>query len=81
MTTLPLPQGLCVLLESLGYEVSCWEQGEIPRRGKFAPVGVLLLDMRMPVLDGHAVHEIMRQKAKYAGGGLSHRARRCADGG
>lgn len=26
-------------------------------------VGVLLLDMRMPVLDGHAVHEIMRQKA------------------
>lgn len=25
-------------------------------------VGVLLLDMRMPVMDGHAVHEAMRQR-------------------
>lgn len=34
----------------------------IPLRGKSAPGGRTLLDMRMPVLDGHAVHEAMRQR-------------------
>ena len=57
-------QACAFLLESLGYEVSCWEQGEkFLAEANLHQVGVLLLDMRMPVLDGHAVHEIMRQKA------------------
>ena len=56
-------QACAFLLESLGYEVSCWEQGEkFLAEANLHQVGVLLLDMRMPVLDGHAVHEIMRQK-------------------
>lgn len=57
-------QACAFLLESPGYEVSCWEQGEkFLAEANLHQVGVLLLDMRMPVLDGHAVHEIMRQKA------------------
>lgn len=69
------------LLESLGYEVCCWEQGKtFLSEANLHQVGVLLLDMRMPVLDGNAVHEAMRQR-EYAGGGISHRAWRCADGG
>ncbi|MBP8542792.1 MULTISPECIES: tetrathionate respiration response regulator TtrR [unclassified Citrobacter] len=56
-------QACAFLLESLGYEVSCWEQGEtFLARANLHQVGELLLDMRMPVLDGHAVHEAMRQR-------------------
>ena len=56
-------QACAFLLESLGYEVSCWEQGEkFLAEANLHQVGVLLLDMRMPVMDGRAVHEAMRQR-------------------
>ncbi|AMH14377.1 TPA: response regulator transcription factor [Citrobacter youngae] len=56
-------QACAFLLESMGYEVRCWEQGEtFLAQADLHQVGVLLLDMRMPVLDGHAVHEAMRQR-------------------
>lgn len=51
------------LLESLGYEAVCWEEGErFLAQADLYQVGVVLLDMRMPVLDGHAVHEALRQR-------------------
>ena len=47
-------QACAFLLESLGYEVCCWEQGEtFLSEANLHQVGVILLDMRMPVLDGH----------------------------
>lgn len=51
------------LLESLGYEAVCWEEGErFLTQADLYQVGVVLLDMRMPVLDGQAVHEALRQR-------------------
>ncbi|VUS33244.1 tetrathionate respiration response regulator TtrR [Klebsiella spallanzanii] len=51
------------LLESLGYEVMCWEAGEIfLSQACLYQTGVVLLDMRMPVLDGQGVHEALRQR-------------------
>ncbi|TCZ62299.1 tetrathionate respiration response regulator TtrR [Klebsiella grimontii] len=51
------------LLESLGYEAVCWEEGErFIAQADLYQVGVVLLDMRMPVLDGQAVHEALRQR-------------------
>ena len=51
------------LLESLGYEVLCWEEGEIfLAQADLYQTGVVLLDMRMPVLDGQGVHEALRQR-------------------
>lgn len=51
------------LLESLGYEVMCWEAGEIfLSQACLYQTGVVLLDMRMPVLDGQDVHEALRQR-------------------
>ncbi|MEB7546351.1 tetrathionate respiration response regulator TtrR [Klebsiella grimontii] len=51
------------LLESLGYEAVCWEEGErFLAQPDLYQVGVVLLDMRMPVLDGQAVHEALRQR-------------------
>ena len=51
------------LLESLGYEAVCWEEGErFLAQADLYQVGVVLLDMRMPVLDGQAVHEALRQR-------------------
>ena len=50
-------------LESLGYEAVCWEEGErFLAQADLYQVGVVLLDMRMPVLDGQAVHEALRQR-------------------
>lgn len=50
------------LLESLGYEVCCWEQSEtFLAQASLHQPGVLLLDMRMPVLDGQGVHEALRR--------------------
>lgn len=51
------------LLESLGYEAVCWEEGErFLAQADLYQVGVVLLDMRMPVLHGQAVHEALRQR-------------------
>lgn len=51
------------LLESLGYEAVCWEEGErFLAQADLYQVGVVLLDMRMPVLDGQTVHEALRQR-------------------
>lgn len=51
------------LLESLGYETLCWEEGEIfLAQADLYQTGVVLLDMRMPVLDGQGVHEALRQR-------------------
>ncbi|POT57537.1 DNA-binding response regulator [Citrobacter amalonaticus] len=51
------------LLESLGYEVECWEEGEtFLAQADLYQTGVLLLDMRMPVMDGQGVHEALRQR-------------------
>lgn len=51
------------LLESLGYEVRCWNDGgRFLAQADLRQTGVLLLDMRMPGLDGQSVHEEMRQR-------------------
>lgn len=51
------------LLESLGYEALCWEEGEtFLAQADLYQTGVVLLDMRMPVLDGQGVHEALRQR-------------------
>lgn len=50
------------LLESLGYEVMCWAEGEMfLAQANLYQAGVVLLDMRMPGLDGRSVHEALRQ--------------------
>lgn len=50
------------LLESLGYDVKCWTQGaDFLAQASLYQVGVVLLDMRMPVLDGQGVHDALRQ--------------------
>lgn len=50
------------LLESLGYEVMCWAEGEMfLAQANLYQAGVVLLDMRMPGLDGRGVHEALRQ--------------------
>ncbi|MBP6115775.1 MAG: response regulator transcription factor [Neisseriaceae bacterium] len=49
------------LLESLGYEPTCWADGQSFLNG--APLheqGVAILDMRMPNLTGSQVHEQLR---------------------
>ena len=49
------------LLESLGYPVTCWEEGAVfLEQAELYQTGVLLLDMRMPVMDGKHVHEVLR---------------------
>ncbi|WP_142501941.1 tetrathionate respiration response regulator TtrR [Klebsiella sp. 2680] len=51
------------LLESLGYEVMCWEAGEkFLAHADLYQIGVVLLDMRMPVLDGQGVHDALRRR-------------------
>ncbi|CNI75153.1 tetrathionate respiration response regulator TtrR [Yersinia rohdei] len=51
------------LLESLGYPVKVWHDGEhfLARADLYQP-GVLLLDIRMPLLDGTEVYAQMRQR-------------------
>ena len=60
-------QACAFLLESLGYEVSCWEQGEkFLAEANLHQVGVLLLDMRMPVLDGTlCMKSCVRKQARW----------------
>lgn len=51
------------LLESLGYDVTCWTQGQdFLAQASLYQTGVVLLDMRMPVLDGQGVHDALRQR-------------------
>lgn len=51
------------LLESLGYSVTCWKEGAVLlAQADVYQTGVLLLDMRMPVMDGKHVHEVLRQR-------------------
>ncbi|EAA7242509.1 two-component system response regulator TtrR [Salmonella enterica] len=54
--------GACAfLLESLGYDVKCWTQGtDLLAQADLYQTGVVLLDMRMPVLDGQGVHDALR---------------------
>lgn len=56
------------LLESLGYEVMCWAGGEMfLAQANLYQAGVVLLDMRMPGLDGRGVHEALRQSGSTLG--------------
>lgn len=56
------------LLESLGYSVMCWEEGEtFLAQADLHQTGVLLLDMRMPFMDGKNVHEALRQRESTLG--------------
>ncbi|HBU2067992.1 TPA: two-component system response regulator TtrR [Klebsiella pneumoniae] len=56
------------LLESLGYEVMCWAEGEMFLvQANLYQAGVVLLDMRMPGLDGRGVHEALRQSGSTLG--------------
>ncbi|HAT0030001.1 TPA: two-component system response regulator TtrR, partial [Salmonella enterica subsp. enterica serovar Typhimurium] len=45
-----------------GYDVKCWTQGaDFLAQASLYQAGVVLLDMRMPVLDGQGVHDALRQ--------------------
>ena len=59
----------CAFLpESLGYEVMCWAEGEMfLAQANLYQAGVVLLDMRMPGLDGRGVHEALRQSGSTLG--------------
>ncbi|EJM8712692.1 MULTISPECIES: response regulator [Klebsiella] len=53
----------CFLLESQGYVVKCWNQSEqFLREAPLASVGIALLDMRMPGIDGHELFRLMREE-------------------
>ncbi|MGB7803044.1 tetrathionate respiration response regulator TtrR [Buttiauxella sp.] len=56
-------QACAFLLESLGYEVCCWNETAmfLSQAELFQP-GVVLLDMRMPLMDGQGVHEEMLRR-------------------
>ncbi|QGN38117.1 tetrathionate respiration response regulator TtrR [Klebsiella oxytoca] len=59
---LQVTRACAFLLESLGYEVMCWAEGEtFLAQANLYQAGVVLLDMRMPGLDGRGVHEALRQ--------------------
>ncbi|OAT53598.1 tetrathionate respiration response regulator TtrR [Providencia heimbachae] len=50
------------LLETLGYEVTVWNDSEqFIQNAPFHQEGVVLLDMRMPKLDGRQVHQHLRE--------------------
>ncbi|GDX04401.1 tetrathionate respiration response regulator TtrR [Buttiauxella sp. A111] len=56
-------QACAFLLESLGYDVFCWNEGaKFLSQADLYQTGVLLLDMRMPGMDGQVVHEEMLQR-------------------
>ncbi|WBM72199.1 tetrathionate respiration response regulator TtrR [Buttiauxella sp. WJP83] len=56
-------QACAFLLESLEYDVCCWNEGaKFLAQADLYQTGVLLLDMRMPGMDGQAVHEEMLQR-------------------
>lgn len=51
------------LLEQAGYQVNTWSNSQqfLQQANIFEP-GILLLDMKMPHLDGRAVHQFLQQK-------------------
>ncbi|MBN6710238.1 response regulator transcription factor [Haemophilus haemoglobinophilus] len=51
------------LLEQAGYQVKTWSNSQqfLQQANIFEP-GILLLDMKMPHLDGRAVHQFLQQK-------------------
>jgi len=52
------------LLESLGYEPTCWADGQSFLNGaQLHDKGVAILDMRMPNLTGSQVHEQLKAAA------------------
>ena len=56
-------QACAFLLESLEYNVCCWNEGaKFLAQADLYQTGVLLLDMRMPGMDGQAVHQEMLQR-------------------
>lgn len=65
---LRVTRACAILLESLGYEVMCWAEGEMfLAQANLYQAGVVLLDMRMPGLDGRGVHEALRQSGSTLG--------------
>lgn len=53
----------CFLLESLGYTVQSWNQSEhFLHQAPLGETGVVLLDMRMPGMDGHRLFQAMREE-------------------
>ncbi|MBG6245336.1 DNA-binding response regulator [Candidatus Symbiopectobacterium sp. 'North America'] len=51
------------LLESMDYSVTCWHSAEpFLSQAALHDVGVVLLDMRMPEMDGQQVYAAMRQQ-------------------
>ncbi|MGL9720373.1 tetrathionate respiration response regulator TtrR [Symbiopectobacterium sp.] len=51
------------LLESMDYSVTCWHSAEpFLSQAALHDVGVVLLDMRMPGMDGQQVYAAMRQQ-------------------
>ncbi|XXD09610.1 tetrathionate respiration response regulator TtrR [Klebsiella sp. R445] len=52
----------CFLLESMGYTVQCWNHSEqFLQEAPLTTTGIALLDMRMPVMDGHSLFQAMRE--------------------
>ena len=51
------------LLESMDYRVTCWHSAEsFLTQASLHELGVVLLDMRMPGMDGQQAYEAMRQQ-------------------
>ncbi|EJD6045981.1 tetrathionate respiration response regulator TtrR [Providencia rettgeri] len=51
------------LLETLGYSVTVWNDSEVfIQNAALHQEGVVLLDMRMPKLDGRQVHQYLREQ-------------------
>ncbi|MFN2932436.1 response regulator, partial [Escherichia coli] len=51
------------LLETLGYSVTVWNDSEaFIQNAALHQEGVVLLDMRMPKLDGRQVHQYLREQ-------------------
>lgn len=53
----------CFLLEQAGYQVKTWPNSQefVDNVPLFEP-SIVLLDMKMPLMDGHQVHQFLRQK-------------------
>lgn len=70
------------LLTSLGHDVQCWNDStDFLAQADLFQTGLVLLDMRMPKLDGHQAYAELRRLRQHAGGGVPVRPWRRADGG
>ncbi|OOF83192.1 response regulator [Rodentibacter ratti] len=50
------------LLEQLGYSVTCWSNSiSFVENAPLFEQGIVLLDMKMPLMDGRAVHQYLSQ--------------------